>query len=262
MTRTEGAPAPAVAQGDFNPMAVVNPGPGHNNPPAEPTPFDLLKQEIEDLYSTAKDFCDGEPIDSEAMATVITELHDRIHECGKRAEALRVDEKKPLDDQIAAIQTKFHPLIGNTKAGKGKVILAKDACQTLLTPWRQKVAAEKAAEAKRIADEAAAAKAAADAAIQASSGNLAAREEAELLLADAKKLEKTAARTWKAATVGTGLVTRWVAVLVDPEKALDWAYGRAADEFLAVAQANADACVRGGLRAVPGFRVVEEKVAR
>jgi hypothetical protein len=252
---------------EFNPLptAIASaelPGIGHNNPPEAPTPFDLLKQEIEDLSDTAKDFCDGEPIDTDAMADVITELHDRIHECGKKAEDLRVTEKKPLDDQIAAIQTKFHPLIGNTKAGKGKVILAKDACQTLLTPWRQKVAAEKAAEARRVAEEAAAAKAAADAAIQASSGNLAAREDAEELLVEAKRLEKTAARTWKATTVGTGLVTRWVAVLEDPEKALDWAYGRAADEFLAVAQANADAAVRGGLRVVPGFRVEERKEAR
>lgn len=246
---------------DFNPMAVANPGPGHNNPPAEPTPFDLLKQEIEDLYDTAKDFCDGEPIDSEAMAAVITELHDRIHDCGKRAEALRVDEKKPLDDQIAAIQAKFHPLIGNTKAGKGKVILAKDACQTLLTPWRQKVAAEKAAAAAKAAEEAEATRLAAQEAMQASTGNLAEREAAEELLANARRLEKGAKKADKAATTGLGLRTTWVAVLEDPEKALDWAYGRAADEFMAVAQRNADECVRAGLRQVPGFRVVEEKVA-
>lgn len=246
---------------DFNPMAVAAAGPGHNNPPAEPTPFDLLKQEIEDLYDEAKNFCDGEPIDSEAMASVITELHDRIHECGKRAETLRVDEKKPLDDQIAEIQAKFHPLIGNTKAGKGKVILAKDACQTLLTPWRQKVAAEKAAEAARVAAEAEAARRTAQEAMQASAGNLAEREAAEELLADAKRLEKGARRADKAATTGLGLRTVWVAVLEDPEKALDWAYGRAADEFMAVAQRNADEAVRAGARQVPGFRVVEEKRA-
>lgn len=261
MTRTQGAPAPAVVPDDFNPMAVANPGPGHNNPPAEPTPFDLLKQEIEDLYDTAKDFCDGEPIDSEAMASVITELHDRIHECGKRAEALRVDEKKPLDDQIAEIQAKFHPLIGNTKAGKGKVILAKEACQSLLTPWRQKVAAEKAAEARRQQEEAEAARQLAAKAMQASAGNLAEREAAEELLADAKALEKTARRSEKAATTGLGLRTVWEAVLVDEEAAMDWLWARAKDEVLAVAQRNADELVRSGVRQVPGFRVEERKVA-
>ena len=253
---------------EFNPMAVRGtevlaeiPGIGHNNPPEPPTAFDLLKQEIEDLFDEAKNFCDGEPIDSEAMADVITELHDRIHECGRRAETLRVDEKKPLDDKIAEIQTKFHPLIGNTKAGRGKVILAKEACQTLLTPWRQKVAAEKSAAAAKAAEEAEAARRTAQEAMQASAGNLAEREVAEELLADAKRLEKGAKRADKAATVGTGLRTVWVAVMEDPEKALDWAYGRAADEFMAVAQRNADEAVRGGLRQVPGFRVVEEKVA-
>ncbi|EYR81827.1 hypothetical protein SHLA_4c001180 [Shinella sp. DD12] len=261
MTRTQGAPALAATAPNFNPMAVANTGPGHNNPPAEPTPFDLLKQEIEDLYSTAKDFCDGEPIDSEAMATVITELHDRIHECGKRAEALRVDEKKPLDDQIAEIQTKFHPLIGNTKSGKGKVILAKDACQTLLTPWRQKVAAEKAAAAAKAAAEAEAARRTAQEAMQASAGNLAEREAAEELLADANRLEKGARRADKAATTGLGLRTVWVAVLENEEVAMDWLWARAKDEVLAVAQRNADEAVRAGLRKVPGFRVVEEKVA-
>lgn len=251
------APAKAVVSDDFNPMATA--GIGHNAPPADP--FDELVKELDDLYSTAKDFCDGEPIDSDEMAAVITELHDRIHECGKRAEALRVDEKKPLDDKIAAIQARFHPLIGNTKAGKGKVILAKEACQSLLTPWRQKVAAEKAAEARRQQEEAEAARRTAQEAMQASAGNLAEREAAEELLADAKALEKTARRSEKAATTGLGLRTVWEAVLVDEEKALDWAYGRAADEFLAVAQRNADELVRSGVRSVPGFVVRDRKVA-
>lgn len=241
----------------FDPMATA--GIGHNAPPADP--FDELVKELDDLYSTAKDFCDGEPIDSEEMAAVITELHDRIHECGKRAEALRVDEKKPLDDKIAAIQARFHPLIGNTKTGKGKVILAKEACLSLLTPWRQKVAAEKAAEAARIAAEAEAARQLAAKAMQASAGNLAEREAAEELLADAKRLETTARRSEKAATTGLGLRTVWEAALVDEEAAMDWVWGRAKDEVLAVAQRNADELVRSGVRSVPGFRIVERKVA-
>lgn len=251
------APATAVVSDDFDPMATA--GIGHNAPPADP--FDELVKELDDLYDEAKNFCDGEPIDSEEMAAVITELHDRIHECGKRAEALRVDEKKPLDDKIAAIQARFHPLIGNTKAGKGKVILAKEACQNLLTPWRQKVAAEKAAEAARIAAEAEAAKLAAQEAMQASAGNLAEREAAEELLADAKALEKTARRSEKAATTGLGLRTVWEAVLENEEVAMDWCWGRARDEVLAVAQRNADELVRSGVRQVPGFVVRERKVA-
>lgn len=238
---------------NFNPIAIV----GHNQ-----SPFDILVEELNDLYEEARNFCDGEPIDSDALADAITELHDKIHECGKRAEELRVAEKKPLDDKIAEIQAKFHPLIGNTKSGKGKVVLGKDACQSLLTPWRIAKQQAAAAEARRVAEAAEAARQAANAAMQASSGNLAAREEAEERLAEAKALEKTAKKADKAATTGTGLVTRWVAVLDDEEEAMDWTWGRAKAELLAVAQRNADEVVRAGVRQVPGFAVKEVKVAR
>lgn len=258
-------PAPAPAPTDtFDPTAIAGLPPKDHNAPAndnEQSAFDLLKQELEDLYDEAKNFCDGEPIDSEAMASVITELHDRIHECGKRAEELRVAEKKPLDDQIAAIQNKFHPLIGNTKAGKGKVVLGKEACQALLTPWRTAIAKKKAEEAARVAAEAEAARVAATEAIRQSSGNLAAREEAEELLADAKALERQAGRANKAATVGTGLRTVWRAELVDENAALDWFWGEQPDAFRELIQKLADEAVRSGVRKVPGFRVLDQKVA-
>ncbi|XKM40353.1 hypothetical protein A4U53_030965 [Rhizobium ruizarguesonis] len=97
--------------------------------------------------------------------------------------------------------------------------------------------------------------------MRASSGNLTARADAEELAAEAKRLEKTAKRADKAATVGTGLRTIWKAVLEDEEAAMDWLWARAKEEVLAVAQRNADEVVRGGVRVVPGFRVVESKVA-
>jgi len=245
----------------FNPTDIAGLPPKDHNQPT-PSPFDEIRQEIEDLFDEAKNFCDGEPIDSPALADAITALHDRIHAAGQRADTLRTEEKKPLDDQIAAIQSRYHPLIGNTKAGKGKVVLGKEACQSLLTPWRARVAAEKAAEAAVVAAKAEAARQAAQEAIRASSGNLAAREEAEELLAGAKKLEKAANRAEKAATTGTGLRTVYDVTLVDEEAAMDWLWARAKAEVLAVAQRNAEEVVRGGARAVPGFKVEERKVAR
>lgn len=242
---------------DFNPTDIAGVPKTHNQ-----DPFDTLKQELDDLFDEAKNFCDGEPIGSEEMAAAITELHDRIHDCGSRAEKLRVAEKKPLDDQIAAIQAKYHPLIGNTKAGKGKVVLGKDACQSLLTPWRKKVADDKAAEAAAKAAEAAAATKAAEEAIRSSSGNLGAREYAEELLADAKKLERGAKRADKAATTGTGLRTVYKVDFADQEKALDWAFGYAPGEFIAMALSLAEEQVRRGVRQLPGFSIVEDKVAR
>lgn len=245
-------PANAIATvptAEFNPLAVA----GHNQPPHV-----AVFQEIDDLYSEAKNWADGEPITSQEMADAITELREGIHEAGKKADALRVEAKRPHDEAAAAVQALYNPYV---QPKKGRVDMAKSALDALLTPWRQKVAAEKAAEAARIAAEAEAARAAAQAAMQASAGNLAEREAAEELLADAKALEKTARRSEKAATTGLGLRTVWEAVLVDEEAAMDWLWARAKDEVLAVAQRNADELVRGGARQVPGFVVRDRRVA-
>lgn len=247
MPRSAAAPA-------FDPTAVAQVG--HNQPPAPA--FDTICEEINDLFDEAKNWADGEPITSPEMHDAIEKLRDSIHEAGKRADALRVEEKRPLDDQVKAIQDRYNPYI---QPKRGKVDMAKSTLDALLTPWRTKVAQEKAAEAARKAAEAEAARQAAQAAIQASSGNLAAREEAEALLADAEALEKSAKRADKAATTGTGLRTVWTAELVDEDAAMEWTWARAKGEVLAVAQRNADEAVRAGVRQVPGFRVVEGKVA-
>ncbi|UYE95803.1 hypothetical protein HAAEEKHM_00083 [Sinorhizobium phage AP-16-3] len=245
-------PAIATVADDFNPLAVK----GHNQPP--PSDFDLIKQEIEDLFEEAKNFADGEPIASQEMHDAIERLRDGIHEAGKCADALRVEEKRPLDEQVKAIQDRYNPFI---QPKKGKVDLAKSALDALLTPWRTRIAQEKAAEAARVAAAAEEARRQATEAIRASSGNLAAREEAEELLADAKRLEKTAARTFKSATTGTGLRTVWRAELVDEAAALDWFYGERPDAFRELIQSLADEAVRRGVRKVPGFVVSYEKVA-
>ncbi|MBZ9921668.1 hypothetical protein LB579_28635 [Mesorhizobium sp. BR1-1-7] len=233
---------------------MTTPGIGHNNPP---DPITEALSAITDLYDEAKNFADGEPIDSEAMHDTVTALRDAIHEAGKAADALRVEAKKPLDEQIAAIQDRFNPAI---QPKKGMVDRAKASLAELLAAWRKQEADRKAAiaaaarlEAERIAKEA-------QDAIRASAGNLAAREEAEALLVEAKQAEKKAKRDDKAATSGLGLRTVWRAELVDVEKALDWCYGRDPDAFRALCQSQADTVVRAGMRMVPGFRVWEDKV--
>jgi len=241
----------------FDPTAIAGtslPPKTHNQPPEA-----LIFQRIDDLYDTAKDFADGEPITDDKMEETIAGIYNDLHKLGKQADELRVAEKKPLDDAAKAIQDKFNRYI---QPKKGRVDMAKAALGDLLAPYRnaKRLAAE--AEARRVAEEAAEARASAIAAMQASAGNLAEREAAEELLADAKKLETTAKRTFKAATTGTGLRTVWSVELVDEEVAMDWLWARAKDEVLAVAQRNAEEVVRGGARAVPGFSVTERKVAR
>lgn len=239
-----------MTSADFNPLAITK---THNQPPEV-----AIFAEIDDLYEEAKNWADGEPITSQEMADAITTLRDGIHEAGKKADALRVEAKRPHDEAAAAIQALYNPYV---QPKNGRVDLAKSVLDSLLTPWRTRVAQEKAAEAARIAAEAEAARLAAQEAMQASAGNLAEREAAEELLADAKRLERGAKRADKAATTGLGLRTVWDAVLEDEEVAMDWCWERARAEVLAVAQRNADELVRSGVRQVPGFRVVERKVA-
>jgi type I site-specific restriction-modification system R (restriction) subunit len=229
---------------------------GHNNPPSDPV--DEALDHIQDLYDEAKHWADGEPITSEEMHDAVTALYDGLHAAGKAADELRKEAKRPLDEQIDAIQKRFNPAI---QPKRGLVDLGKAALGDLLAAWRTAVA-------KKKADEAAAARAEADRialtaqqAMQASRGNLEEREKAEALLQEAKAHERHARRTDKAATTGTGLRSYWVATLTDAELGLDWAYGRSPERFTALVQMMADEAVRGGARAVPGFAVTEEKRA-
>lgn len=236
-----------------NPRAII----GGNNPP-EPTPFELVTAEINDLFDEARNFADGQPIDSEALHDAITELYDRLHDAGKRADALRVEEKKPHDDAVKAIQSKWNPFI---QEKKGKVALGKSALGELLAAWRKKKADEAAAEARRLADIAAAEAEAARAALQASSGNLEARVIAEQQVDNAKAWEKAAKRADKAATTGLGLRTVWHGTVEDWEAAMNWAYDRDAGRFRELVQGMVDEAVRMGTRTVPGVRVWDEKRA-
>jgi hypothetical protein len=233
---------------DFAPPAIA----------AAPSAFDLIKQEIEDLFDEAKNFADGEPIATSEMAEAMTALYDSLHDAGKRADELRVAEKKPLDDRIKAIQDRFNPLI---QSSKGKVALGKQALGELLTAWRLEQTRKAEAEAAAKREEAARLAAEAEAAIRASSGNLEAREAAEALLQDAKAADKWAGRAERKATTGTGLRTTWVTAIADQESAIDWAFGHAPEQFVALALSLAEAEVRVGKRKIAGFTIEERKVA-
>jgi hypothetical protein len=220
-------------------------------------PFTAISQEINDLFDEAKNFADGEPITSPEMHDAVSSLYDMLHEAGKRADTLRVEEKKPLDDAVKAIQDRFNPFI---QPKKGKVDLGKSALGVLLAAWRVRVAKEKEDAARKAREEADRIAAEAQAAIRASAGNLAAREEAEALLKEAKAADRFAKREDRQATTGTGLRSVWKAVLKDAEVALEWGWGRDAARFTALVQDMASEAVRAGARSVPGFEVVEERV--
>ena len=229
---------------EFNPAAVI----GHNAPPPEAEIF----TEINDLYDTAKDFCDGEAIADAATADAVTKIMQDIHAAGKKADELRVVQKEPHLKASRAVDALFKPSLDKVKLGK-------DACAALLAPWRTKLAREAAELAAAIRAEAERKTAEAQAAMQASAGNLAEREVAEYAAKEAKALT---AQAKKAEAAPTGLVTRWVAEMEDASAALEWAYGRDATRFNELAQEMANEAVRHGVRVIAGFAVKETKEAR
>lgn len=235
-------------------MSTENaPSIGHNGGP-KLDEFADITTEIDDLFQTAKDFCDGDPISDQKMHDTIECIYDQLHEAGKTADTMRKVEKKPHDDAGKAVQAKFKPLLDGVRLGK-------EACQSLLGPWRKKIADEKAAavERQRVAAEVAAEEA--RKALQESAGDLSARVEAEEKVAHAKSLERGAKRANKDATTGLGLRTIWNTVMMDADAALDWAYGKDPAKFNELAQSMAETAVRGGARAIPGFEITEDKVA-
>lgn len=228
---------------------------GHNNPPPDVT----VQQKIDDLYSEAKNWADGEAINSQEMHDALEALYNGLHEAGKEAEELRKAEKKPHDDAAAEVQKKWNPYV---QAKRGKVDMGKAALGDLLAVWRRKEQEKKAAEAAAAAEQAARLEAEAQAAMRASAGNLQERERAEEVLAESKQAAKYARRSEKAATTGTGLRSVWLVSINDEGAALDWAYEQNAEEFRALAVSLAEARVRSGVRSLPGFAIVEDKVAR
>ena len=233
---------------------------GDNQPPL--TPFEKLRREIADLYMEAKNWLDGATIETRGQADSLSTLINLIRDSRKRADEARKIENKPFDEGKAEVQARYNAIFKNCD-------IAVDTCKRALEPWLKKEAAAKdaaAAEARRIADEQT--KAAQEAIRAANLDNLAEREAAEEKLKAAKRAEteaKRAERDTARAGVGVGRATSlrsvWTAELIDSRAAAShyWAANQhAIEEFL---QSLADADVRAGKRAIPGFIIQETKVA-
>lgn len=239
-------------------------GLGHNQPP-EPTPFEAVKAEIEDLYAEAKGWLDGEPVATEGQAEAIGKLRDLLRAASKRAEELRKQEAKPFDDGKAEVQARYNPLI---QKDRGTVDLAVKACNAALAPYLRKKDDElrEAArlEQRRAAKLAQEARDAAQAAAR--SADLTERESAEDLLAQAKDAVASMQRAEKAkprvpgAARAIGLKSVWTPELTDPAAAIEHyrkVQPAALKEWM-LEQARKD--VRAGSRHIPGFQITEDKV--
>jgi hypothetical protein len=232
---------------------------GHNNPP-EPTPFEMSSTTIADLYEEAKGWLDGEPVKTKAMADALNTLETRVRAAAKELEINRKAEAKPFDDGKAEVQARYKPV-----SAKADDALA--AIKSALKPYLLELDRQQQ-EAARIAREEAAAKhaAAMEAMRQRDAANLAEREEADRLVKEAKAAEDAArkAETVKAHAKGegraTGLRTVHRAVLVNTRDAAAWVWKDRYEELCAFIQDQADKAVRSGVRTIPGYDIVEEKV--
>lgn len=239
---------------------------GHNNPP-EPTPYEKIKQEIDDLYAEAKNWFDGEPITTEGQAAEVAKLREKLRGAAKRAEEQRKLEAKPFDDGKAEVQERYNPLI---QKDRGRTDLAIKSCNSALKPYLDEIdrkQREAALEAQRAAQQAAhEAQKAAHAAAE--TNDLGKRETAEQMIANAKSLVADAARAEKAkpqvkaegAARAVGMKSVFNAVMLDPAAAIQHYRETQPAALKAWMQEQADKDVRAGARVIPGFRVDEERV--
>lgn len=232
---------------------------GHNR-----SPFELSQDEAEDLFIEATNWCDGAAIETAEQADALARLRAEIKSAIKRADERRREEARPHDEAKAAIQTRYNALIGDTKStGKGKLVLAEEACQRALSPWLRKVEEEKrhkAEEARRAADEAT--RAAQEAFRRAEVDDLAARAEAEAMAARAKAANRDANRADKVAATKTGLRTVVEAEIVDLRAFAEWAWRHDGAALETHFRARAAALAAEGRRDLPGVTITEMREAR
>lgn len=246
-----------------NPRAVI----GGNAPP--PSPFEIASKAVEDVYSETLLWLDGHAIDSKEMADGVGNLLAEIRKAEKLADDTRKAEKEPHDKAIKEIQDRYAPLIADTKAVKGKTVLATEACKAALAPWLLAEDRRLRAEAQAAREEADRQRREAEEALRASAAqNLAEREAAEALLRQAKKAETTANVAGRqTATAGgafgraAGLRTSWTVTITDPIDAARWVWKEDREAMLAFLSEWAERQVRLGRRTIPGFAIVEQKVA-
>lgn len=240
---------------------------GDNNPP-ELTPFEVVKQEIDDLVLEARNWLDGEGVSNEDQASNVAILRDKLRDAAKRADELRKAEAKPFDDGKAEVQARYNPLI---QKDRGLCDIAIQTCNNVLKPFLKAKDDAQRAEATRLQREAEEAAAVAQRAAReaAETQDIEEREKAESLLAEAREKAGDAKRADSAkpqvagGARAAGLKSIFTPELVDPAAAL--AHYRqtrpgALKEWL-IDQARID--VRGGHHApdaIPGFTIKEDRI--
>lgn len=228
------------------------------NAPAEPAV--LFAEEVDDLLLEARNYLDGEPIANEQQAEAVSSLINRLRRVAKDADEARLVEKKPHDEAARAVQAKWTPII--TKAE-----LATSTAKEALAPWLREIEAKQQREAEVARQEAERAAQKAAEAFAASSGNLAAREDAERLIKGARGAEAYANKASKAKAHAkggeraVGLRSYYVAEVTDPVLFGKWAWEHRRAEYVQFLHGLAEREARLGIREIPGLKITEERKA-
>jgi len=182
---------------------------GANNPPSD-DPYETHRIHFDDLYTEAKNWCDGADIENAEQAAMVDRLIDDFKAAIAAAEASRDEAKKPYQDKVTEIQERYYPLLfdGKTRT-KGVAIRAKAALLAVKTKWQNAVDVERAKEAQRLRDEATEKAREAATIAREAVGNIEAQEKAEDIIKAAQDALRTAQQASKP-VVGTGMRDNWV----------------------------------------------------
>lgn len=224
------------------------------------TPFDLVKQDIDDLFEEAKTWIDGSEVETQDEADTIAKLTDLARKAKKAADDARKIEAKPFDDGKAEVQARFRPVLS-----RADIIV--DACKKALTPFLAAQEREKREAERKAREEAEAAERAAQEAMRISSGDIEMREQAEKLAEDAKKAEAAANKLAKDKGHAKGgsraisLRTTYRPELTDLNAAIRHYWSSRQPEFANLVCELAEKDMRAGKREIPGFNIIEHKEA-
>ena len=220
-------------------------------------PFDLSKQEIDDLFEEANQWLDGAEITTEAEAEGIKRLMKLTREADARKEDARKEEVAPFDAGRKEVQDRYAPL---TK----RVELIIGGCRKILTGWnlRLEEAQRRKAEEIRLAAEEASRKAQHVAEVAGST--LETQEIVASAEEDARRLLKNAGRAEANIGKGNRMRSKWRVEITDPKLTIAWffrAYEHELVDWLAE-RLTAKAYKAGELPAsIPGAKIIETKEA-
>lgn len=257
-----------------NPRAVI----GGNNPPddGEKIPrameWDAIKMHLDDLLELVRGIT-GVVIEDQDQADMVGKLLRDLQDGAKLADKARAAEKAPLDEAVSEIQARYNAYIAPLKnKTPGLVSKAELALKNQIGAWLKKldderIARENAARevANKAAEEARAAHQAA-----AVSDDLEEIEAAEELLAeseqanrDLRHAEKVKAQVKTEGYRAIGLRSIWRAERIEGQggKALSHYAKTQPARVIAFIEQLAAEDVKAGIRSIPGFNIIEEKVA-